>query len=208
MNADIKLSLIQCDDPDLQMREGGIDVGVVAEYTEAMSDGAVFPPVLLFFDDDAYWPADGFHRIAAAKKISRDSITAEIRKGSKRDAVLHAVGVNASHGLRRTSADKRRSLVAMLRDPEWTKWSDREIGKRCAVDGKTVARVRAELTADFRTERSFTNKHGSISTVKVAVPSADGAQGSMVARMLAKAGTDALIAECHRRGLKVVSDAH
>ena len=63
--------------------------------------------------------------------------------------VLHAVSANATHGLRRTNADKRRAVMALLYDDEWAQWSDREIARRCAVDGKTVARLRAELTAEL-----------------------------------------------------------
>ena len=124
---DIALPEIR-DDLDLQMRETGIDVAVVADYAEAMEAGAKFPPITAYFDGTAYWLADGFHRVAAARKVGATSIAAEVHEGGKRDAILAAVGVNANHGLRRTMADKRRAILAMLRDPDWTKWSDREIG--------------------------------------------------------------------------------
>ena len=193
-------------DPDLQMRDAGIDVGVVAEYAEAMEGGAEFPPIIAYFDGEAYWPGDGFHRIAAAKKIGRETISAEIRSGGKREAMLLAVGVNSNHGLRRTAADKRRSVLAMLRDPEWSKWSDREIGKRCAVDGKTVAKARGEITGEILTERTYTTKHGTVATMKVP-DSGENPQGSMVERLLSKATDEALIGECRRRGLEVSDHA-
>ncbi|MCG5477476.1 MAG: hypothetical protein KK478_00155 [Ensifer alkalisoli] len=198
----IPLSLIR-DDPDLQMREAGIDPAVVADYAEAMDAGAEFPPVILFFDGEGYWPGDGFHRIEAGRKLNRETIDADVREGGKREAMLLAVGANANHGLRRTSADKRRSVLAMLRDPEWSKWSDREIGKRCAVDHKTVAKVRAELTGEIPTQRTYTSRHGTVTTMKVrqAEPATTG--GSVVERMLSTLTTEALIAECRRRGLEV-----
>jgi hypothetical protein len=193
-------------DPELQMRDAGVDVGIVAEYADAMEAGANFPPIVVYFDGEVYWPADGFHRVNAATKVGRETIDAEVRDGGKRDALLHAVGVNAFHGLRRTAADKRRAIVAMLRDPEWTKWSDREIGKRCAVDGKTVAKIRAELTADVRSERTYTTKHGTIATMKVnAKPNAAG--GSLMGQVLTQVSDELLLAECRRRKL-VVGDAH
>ncbi|ARO23984.1 ParB-like nuclease domain-containing protein [Rhizobium sp. TAL182] len=194
-------------DPELQMREAGIDPAVVAEYAEAMDAGAEFPPVILFFDGEGYWPGDGFHRIEASRTLGRDTINAEVRDGGKREAMLLAVGANANHGLRRTGADKRRSVLAMLRDPEWSKWSDREIGKRCAVDHKTVGKVRSELTGDFPTERTYTTRHGTVATMTVqqAEPAPTG--GSMVERMLSTATTEALIAECRRRGLEVTGHA-
>ncbi|ULR43653.1 hypothetical protein [Rhizobium sp. K102] len=206
MTEKIDLSWISRD-PDLQMREAGIDPAVVADYAEAMDAGAEFPPVILFFDGEGYWPGDGFHRIEASRTLGRETINAEVRDGGKREAMLLAVGANANHGLRRTGADKRRSVLAMLRDPEWSKWSDREIGKRCAVDHKTVGKVRSELTGDFLTERTYTTRHGTVATMTVqqAEPAPRG--GSMVDRMLSTATTEALIAECRRRGLEVSGHA-
>ncbi|MDX0531504.1 hypothetical protein GOC94_30885 [Sinorhizobium medicae] len=198
----IPLSLIR-DDPDLQMREAGIDPAVVADYAEAMDAGAKFPPVILYFDGKGYWPGDGFHRLEAGRKLGRETIEAEVHEGGKREAMLLAVGANANHGLRRTSADKRRSVVAMLRDPEWSKWSDREIGKRCAVDHKTVAKVRAELTGEIPTERTYTTRHGYVATMTVRQAEPPTSGGSMVERMLSTITTEALIAECRRRGLEV-----
>jgi 3',5'-cyclic AMP phosphodiesterase CpdA len=202
----ISLHLVQ-HDPDLQMRTAGIDAAVVADYAEAMLSGIEFPPVVLFFDGATYWPGDGFHRLEAARRSECDTILADVREGSKREATLFAVGANASHGLRRTAADKRRAVQAMLKDPEWTKWSDREIGKRCAVDHKTVAKVRGELTGEFPSERSFTTRHGTVATMKVRETPKAHAGATMVERMLAKAETVALVTECRRRGLEVSGHA-
>ena len=59
---------------------------------------------------------------------------------------LYAVGANASHGLRRTNTDKRRAVVRLLRDYEWSKWSDREIARRCGVANSFVGNVRRQIT--------------------------------------------------------------
>jgi hypothetical protein len=197
-------------DPDLQMRESGLDAGIVAEYAEALNDGATFPPITAFFDGEQYWLADGFHRVGAVKKLGLETINADVRQGSRRDAMLYAVGVNAIHGLRRSAADKRRAIVAMLRDPQWARWSDREIGKRCAVDHKTVGKVRAELTADVPTDRTYITKHGTIATMNTAAIgklTGDFPTDSMTGRLLAQVSDAALLAECRRRKL-VVCDAH
>lgn len=196
----IEMSLLQID-PELQMREAGIDVGIVTEYAEAMSDGAEFPPIIVYCDGTHYWPGDGFHRIEANKKLGREAIDAEVREGGKRDAILLAVGANANHGMRRTAADRKRSVLAMLRDPEWAKWSDREIGKRCAVDGKTVAKIRRDITsAEIPQTRTF-ERNGKVVEMKVA--SRPQQASSMVERMLATASSEALVAECRRRGMEV-----
>lgn len=126
-----------------------LDKATVSEYKDAMVDGAEFPPVIVYYDGADYWLADGFHRVAAAADAEFLQIDAEIRQGTQRDAVLHSVGANATHGLRRTNADKRRAIETLLRDSEWAQWSNREIARRSGVNDKTVASVRSALSAEF-----------------------------------------------------------
>jgi len=123
----------------------------IEEYAEAMRNGDKFPPVVVFSDDGAsYWLSDGFHRYHAAKQIANKwNLQAEIRAGGKREAILFAVGANASHGLRRSREDKRNPVLKLLKDKEWSQWSDREIARQCRVDHKTVARIRGELSGEF-----------------------------------------------------------
>lgn len=118
---------------------------VVAEYAEDMQQGATFPPVTIYYDGQEYWLADGFHRVRAKEAIKQKEISAEVHFGTQRDAVLYAVGANAAHGLRRTNADKRRSVERLLRDPEWSRWSDREIARRCGVSPTTANTIRKSL---------------------------------------------------------------
>ena len=133
------------DDHALQMRVAGTVDDVVVEYVEAMKSGAVFPAIEVYYDGTVHWLADGFHRIAASRQLGSKTITANIHSGDKRDAILHAMRANLRHGLRATRADKRRAVEVLLRDADWSKWSDRAIGLQCGVDGKTVAAVRGEL---------------------------------------------------------------
>lgn len=199
---DIPLADIEAD-TSAQMREAGTDPSTVAEYADAMEAGAIFPAVVLFHDGTAYFVGDGFHRVEAARQAGRGTILAEVREGSHRDAILAAAGANATHGLRRTNADKRRAVETLLKDPEWSRWSDREIGKACAVDHKTVARVRRELTGDFPSDRAVTynDRHGNRSEMKVR--SGGSGAGSVLEKVLGRVSDDALIAECQRRGLEV-----
>ncbi|PJF39588.1 MAG: hypothetical protein CUN54_08355 [Phototrophicales bacterium] len=118
------------------------DDETVLEYAEAMLTGQEFPPVVVFYDGEAYWLADGFHRHAAAVKAGIDTLNADVRQGSLRDAVLYSVGANATHGLRRTNADKRRAVERLLNDDEWSRWSNREIARRCAVSEQLVRSLR------------------------------------------------------------------
>ncbi len=130
------------------IRDGGAQMRVemkpdiVREYADDMAAGAVFPPVEVYYDGSIYWLAEGYHRVEAARKLDRESIDAEVLDGGKRDAILHGIGSNASHGLRRTQADKRRAVERLLRDEEWGKWSNRKIAKLAKVDHKTVGKIR------------------------------------------------------------------
>jgi hypothetical protein len=118
----------------------------VAEYAEAIEAGVVLPPVTVFNDGGTYWLADGFHRVAATKRIGCLDIEVDLRVGTRRDAMLHSFGANATHGLRRTNDDKRRAIVAMLSDPDWAQWSNREIARVAAVSEFFVRKVRAEMS--------------------------------------------------------------
>lgn len=89
--------------------------------------------------------ADGFHRVQAKEATGAKEIKADVHLGENRDAVLYAVGANASHGLRRTNADKRRAVERLLRDHEWKLWSDNAIAKQCGVGHPLVGRIRKEI---------------------------------------------------------------
>ena len=173
---------------------------VVNDYATDMLDGAIFPPVILYDDGTDLWLADGFHRVEAVRKIGRETIDAQIRQGSSRDAILHGVGSNAVHGLRRTQADKRRAVERLLKDPEWARWSDRKIGDIAKVDGKTVAAVRRELTsAEFRTGPA-----GKVESAEFRTEHAKpNGRASLIVDVLRTIPDQALIAECRRRGLTV-----
>jgi hypothetical protein len=123
----ISLSAIRTDG-GTQSR-ASIDDSTVDDYAEALSRGEKFPPVVVFCDE--YWLADGFHRLASYERNDAVEVEADVREGSQRDAILFSLSANETHGLRRTRADKRKSVETVLADPEWSKWSDREIAKQC-----------------------------------------------------------------------------
>jgi len=124
-----------------------LNEGTVDEYAELLTDGVTLPPITIYFDGSEYWLADGFHRYFANKKIGAISITADVRNGSCRDAILHSVGANSSHGMRRSNEDKRRAVETLVNDAEWTKWTDREIAKACGVSHPFVAAIRRPAVA-------------------------------------------------------------
>ena len=58
---------------------------VSLDYAEALKAGAKFPPVIIFFDGETYWLADGFHRYVAYEIAGIPDIPVEIRLGTPRD---------------------------------------------------------------------------------------------------------------------------
>jgi len=121
-----------------------ISLDTVTEYREALQGGGELPPVVTHFGGTEYWLADGFHRYHAYIGEGKASIIADVREGTQREAVLFSVGANGKHGLRRTNEDKRKAVLLLVADPEWSVWSDREIARQCGVSDKTVAAYRTE----------------------------------------------------------------
>lgn len=145
-----------------------VDHHTALEYADALSNGAEFPPVTVFYDGAEYWLADGFHRVEAHKQMGRDEVMADVRQGTRRDAVLFSVGANAQHGLRRTNADKRRAVETLLRDSEWAKWSNVEVGRKTGTSDEFVRKLRAEISPPtVGGERTYTTKHGTQATMQV-----------------------------------------
>ena len=128
--------------PKAQLRERECPE-TIQEYSEALQAGDEFPPVDVFKDKDGlYWLASGFHRTKAHALAKRKTILAEVHDGELRDAILWACGENHKHGLKRSRDDKHRAINTLLDDPEWSKWSDREIAHRCRVSPQTVKAIR------------------------------------------------------------------
>jgi len=162
----IKLGNITAD-PDLQPRTG-INLEMVEGYADAMRRGDRFPPLTVFYDGKAYLLSDGFHRLRAARAIKAKTVLCEVRKGGRREALLHSVSCNSTHGLPRSNEDKRQAVGKLLKDKQWCEWSDREIAKRCRVGHPLVAQLRNELavTGSSSSERTYRTKHGKVAKMK------------------------------------------
>lgn len=168
----LSISIIRVDGGTQPRARTSLDA--VSEYAEAMESGAKFPPVVVFYDGSEYWLADGFHRRDAAIAANLTEIKAEVKQGTLRDAVLYSVGVNTTHGLRRTNDDKRRAVIRLLEDAEWSTWSDREIARRTLTSHPFVEKIRIEVTGNVtsdtneKTERTYITKHGTTATMNTA----------------------------------------
>jgi hypothetical protein len=76
--------------------------------------------------------------------VGRDAIAASVHQGGQRDALLHALSANESHGHRRTDADRRHAVELMLADPAWQEWNNSAIARQCRVSEFLVRTVRQE----------------------------------------------------------------
>ena len=116
--------------------------------------------MVVFYDGTDYWLGDGFHRVEATKLASNgfdnvdirsamSGIDAEIRSGTREDAIEYACGANATHGLPRANIDKRNAVKRLLSLSKWQKdRSNREIAKQCGVTEFLVRTIRGELPED------------------------------------------------------------
>lgn len=155
-----------------QMR--GYDDKLVEQYAQAMKDGAVFPPVVVFENGSKFYLADGFHRVGAAKAIKRKTIEAQVHdpingESPQRSAILYAVGANETHGRNRSPDDKRRAVETLLKDPEWSRWTDREIARQCRVSNTFVGTQRTKLinggVLKREGKRKRKDKHGNVGEI-------------------------------------------
>jgi DNA repair photolyase/uncharacterized ParB-like nuclease family protein len=122
-----------------------IDKTAVEEYAAAMKAGVEFPDIEVFEDKGIYWLADGCHRLEANKLAGKTSVYAKVYEGTQRDAILHSLQANVGHGVRRSNADKRKSVMILLKDTEWRVWNDSKIARQCNVSQDLVADARADL---------------------------------------------------------------
>ena len=116
---------------------------IVAEYVEALGEGARFPPVVVFRADGADVLADGFHRVRAYQQAGRDEIEADVYQGGPAEALWFALGANRAHGQRLNEGDKRRAIE--LAYEAWPDISQRRIAAHVGCNQSYVGRVRAQV---------------------------------------------------------------
>jgi len=164
----------------LQFRVAGLDDASVKAYAEiyanANGNDDVLPPIVVFNQSDGggisdgvtmgkaitwgpkdYILADGHHRVAAAKKAGLTKLPAIVKSGKLRDAILYAAAANHQHGLRLTADDKRAITQRLLLDPEWSRWSDRQIAATAGVSPQLVAKIRKTVPSAQTTQRIAKN---------------------------------------------------
>lgn len=129
-------------DAGTQIR-AAIDEQVVADYAEAMTTGATFPPIVLFHDGSQHYLGDGFHRFMAAQRNQFREIDADVKPGTKEDALWFALGANRANGKRLTEGDKRHAIVLAFKT--WPERSARAIAEQLGANNSWVSEVRSQV---------------------------------------------------------------
>jgi hypothetical protein len=86
--------------------EAHLDVARVVRYS-GMIDA--LPPVVVYATPEGMLLADGYHRVAAARLRGLETVEAEVRRGSRHDAMWYATAVGAAE--REISPDEAASYV-------------------------------------------------------------------------------------------------
>ena len=129
-------------DSALQIRAGMND-GTVQEYTERMTEGETFPPVIVWKDGDDHLLIDGYHRMAAMKAAGFTDCEVKVFTGTKAEALIAAMLANRNHGLPMTRTDKRQAVKRIL--DASSDMSSRAIAEAVGVSNHTVDAIRSEL---------------------------------------------------------------
>jgi len=127
---------------------------VVAAYALQMRAGDVFPPGVVFEDEDStLYLGDGEHRVAAARKAGQTTFPVEVRAGTKLDAIWFALGANKAHGLMPTDADKRQAIQTL--NATWPEKTQREIAEHIGCSQQFVSQVLTTTSKVLHSEQPF-----------------------------------------------------
>lgn len=134
-------------DAGTQVR-AAISEQTVADYAEAMGEGATFPPIVLFHDGNRYYLADGFHRAMASKRVGYVDIDARVEAGTQTDALWYALGANKANGHRMTAADKQHAVEVAL--AAWPHKMQREIAEQVGCHPSLVSEVARRVAEKYK----------------------------------------------------------
>lgn len=143
---ELKLADIRMD-AGTQIR-ASLNEDTIGEYAERMLAGDKFPPADVFFDGKAYYLADGFHRILAAKRAKLSVFPCNVHPGSADRALWFAIAANREHGLQRTTADKQRAIELAFN--KFPKKTQQQIADQVGCTQQYVAKVQKQLTTSCK----------------------------------------------------------
>ena len=132
-------------DSRLQCREE-VPQAIINEYRDGWKNQVKFPPIQVYQVDDEFLVVDGFCRVMAATAASKSRVPCEVHQGTFSDALKAACGANASHGLRRTIADKKRAALIAIK--HFGSLSSRDIAEICGVSHAYIQNLRKPEDSD------------------------------------------------------------
>ena len=131
-------------DMQIQPRANGLNQSHVAEIEESYRNGVdVEPPVVWkLTDGKGFKLSQGFHRIEAARRAGLTHLECVVNVGTELKCVIDAMCSNQSHGLKRSTEDKERCVLELMKAlPNHTPNSIAEMAR---VSHHTVARILAD----------------------------------------------------------------
>lgn len=138
-------------DVSLQTRVAD-DLATIERYCEGLARGVIYPAIEVFRplpgEGEKLFIGDGRHRGLAHAMQKLPDILAIVREGGRLAALRVAFRANEGHGLRRTNADRHKTIRMYLLESDWYKHSPNMVAEACDVDRKTVSVVRAQLIAE------------------------------------------------------------
>ena len=122
---------------------------VIEMYQADIEHGAPMPPIDVFAEKGSarHILADGFHRLIATIEAGLEEIEVTVHEGGMHEALIHALGANTVHGLRRSNSDKIHAVQMALKDPAISQLTQQEIADVCRVSISTVQRVEQKQSA-------------------------------------------------------------
>jgi hypothetical protein len=150
-------------DKRYQARVKGLDEVHVTDLMNAygQADAEIEPPRVWIIPAVGNVLTRGFHRLEALKRLGRKRVECEIRNGSIADALTDAASGNNTHGLKRTNADKKRSVEMVVEaHPDW---SNRRIADEAGVSHNFVTELRqlsSDDSSNSKTPEKTTGKDG------------------------------------------------
>jgi hypothetical protein len=147
----LKLTAIAVDFA-IQPRESGLSQEHVEDIAAAYRDGADVPRPRVWKIGTTHKLSRGFHRVEAAKRAGLTDLECEVFTGTEAECIVDAAGSNNDHGMKRTNADKRRSLKMVLSvHPDW---SDRRIAEAIWVSHEFVRQNRPAPASTVDTQEN------------------------------------------------------
>lgn len=126
-----------------------LDSGTLTEYRGLLRDSSdSWPfedPCVVFDVNGILFLADGFHRCESMKQAEKEAVMADVITGTRRDLLEHVLKANASHGLPRSRADKRRVVQLALQEPDICTLSNPQIAELCCVSPSLVGNERRKI---------------------------------------------------------------